>query len=423
MLRAAMAPAPARAWARTLATAAASEQWRVCKFIARYSPISRRQAEAEVAAGTVYLGNRKVLSPAVKVDPSTAEVRVGKLRVVADPDDSHAGGVPMRLPRLFLAHKLPGEVVTRSDPEGRRTLFERLETMGVTPGLRAVGRLDLPSEGLILLTDDGGFSRYLEHPSSRIKRMYRVRVFGEVTAWKLRSLRKGIEVEGERFRPMDVAVEGGSAPRRKAGRSKRDDAADPQALAPRGNVWLRVTLSEGRNREIRRALDRVGLRVGRLVRVGFGPYRLEGLDKGAVLEVKPPQSVWQRAREWLNPGSGLSRALAKGRAGAVSAGDAASRPAASPAERGRRPAGLAGGHRGVAGGIGRRLTAGRPGAQAGPPSPAPDASDEETLDGAGGGADDGPAADPDRDWQALARSTLDELRAEQAGRSGGSERV
>lgn len=289
-----------------------------------------------ISKGEVFIGDRQVLSPALKVDPDTAIVRVGKHTVRGD-DEGHSGAVASKLPRLVLVHKLPGELVTRADPEGRPTLFGRLSAMSLGSGLKAVGRLDMQSEGLLLLTDDGGFSRFLEHPASRIKRVYRVRVFGEVSEWKLRQLRRGVTVGSETFRPMGVVVEGGQArgtgsSGRGRGKSAghRGDKSSGGLLAPRGNVWLRVTLSEGRNREIRRALSSVQLRVGRLVRIGFGPYKLDGIHRGSAVEVRTPERVWQRAKLWLQGKGKPAAGEARSAVPAARMGGLAARTLASP---------------------------------------------------------------------------------------------
>ncbi|KAA0165510.1 hypothetical protein FNF31_01855 [Cafeteria roenbergensis] len=369
-----------------------------------------------IAKGEVFIGDRQVLSPALKVDPDTAVVKVGKHTVRGD-GEGHAGAVASKLPRLVLVHKLPGELVTRSDPEGRPTLFGRLSAMSLGSGLKAVGRLDMQSEGLLLLTDDGGFSRFLEHPASRIKRVYRVRVFGEVSEWKLRQLRRGVTVGKETFRPMGVVVEGGQsrgaaagARGRGNGGTARNGKSSGGLLAPRGNVWLRVTLSEGRNREIRRALASVQLRVGRLVRTGFGPYKLDGIHRGSAVEVRTPERIWQRARLWLQGKGKPSRA-------AESSNSGRERPAA---------AGL--------GGLAAR-TLPRATAEALSDSEWELGDGETALSGSEGwsgresdlGGEEGEEGEEqheddeagEEEWASIARETLAELQAELAERAGG----
>lgn len=407
--------------------------------------MSRRQAEAMVERGEVYVNGRRVQSPAEKVDPNTAQVRVGKINVQADGIEGH-GRMPEMLPRLFLAYKLPGEIVTRTDPEGRETLFDRLDAMSLPKGLKSVGRLDLPSEGLLLLTDDGGFSRYLEHPAARIRRTYRVRVFGTVTAWKLRQLRRGLQIGKERLRPMDVTVEAGNrrphsaarsqqpSPRhgkRASGPNSRSGTAsvrggahgnetphsasgqDSGLLAPRGNVWLRIQLSEGRNREIRRAMSACGLHVGRLIRVGFGPYRLSEVSRGGAVEVPVPPKVWRRAKGWLEGGETAESLRAPGAGGIAGRVTAVTAPATAPSPHGNRPT--------------NETLEGSDGSDAawGPTPGSRPESDDGTSDGSAAAGSDAEAVEnegnaseeeDDEAWAELALATLSELKAEQQSR-------
>ena len=165
--------------------------------------------------------------------------------------------------RLWRYHKPPGLVTSERDERGRETVFAHLpEEM---PRVVSVGRLDLNSEGLLLLTNDGALKRRLELPSTGWQRKYRVRAHGTPDAAMLEPLRRGITVEGERFQPMRVEID------RQQG----------------SNAWLTVAIREGRNREVRRALQAVGLVVNRLIRVGYGPFQLGDLEPGAVEEVRP----------------------------------------------------------------------------------------------------------------------------------------
>ncbi|MEM6489570.1 MAG: pseudouridine synthase, partial [Pseudomonadota bacterium] len=165
--------------------------------------------------------------------------------------------------RLWRYHKPAGLVTSARDEQGRPTVFDRLPPN--LPRVVSVGRLDLASEGLLLLTNDGGLKRRLELPSTGWLRRYRVRVRGTPRPDTLAPLERGIEVEGERFQPMQVALD-------------RQQGA---------NAWLTVGLREGRNREIRRAMEAVGLEVNRLIRVSYGPFQLGDLAAGAVDEVRP----------------------------------------------------------------------------------------------------------------------------------------
>ena len=152
-------------------------------------------------------------------------------------------------------------MTTDDDPEGRRTVFDLLPDD--LPRLISVGRLDYNTEGLLLFTNDGELARHLELPASGYARSYRVRVFGKVEEARLASLKRGITIDGERFGPIDAALE-------------RSTGA---------NHWLVITIHEGRNREVRRICETLGLVVNRLIRVGFGPFALDDLKPGALVEM------------------------------------------------------------------------------------------------------------------------------------------
>jgi len=172
-------------------------------------------------------------------------------------------------PRLFLYHKPLGLVTTARDEKNRATVFDNLP-----PGLPrvvSVGRLDLNSEGLLLLTNDGGLARYLELPANAWKRRYRVRVHGAVKAAALARMARGVTVEGVNYGPIDAVME-----RAQTG----------------SNVWITLTLQEGKNREIRKVMAHVGLEVNRLIRTAYGPFELGDLPAGGVREV--PQEILKR---------------------------------------------------------------------------------------------------------------------------------
>ncbi|MEM6441890.1 MAG: pseudouridine synthase, partial [Pseudomonadota bacterium] len=224
---------------------------RIAKRLARAGVASRRGAEAMIAAGRVRVNGRAIDSPALDVLPS---------------DRIEVDGAPLpdaEPPRLWRYHKPVGLVTTEHDEKGRPTVFERLPE-GL-PRVLSVGRLDLTSEGLLLLTNDGALKRRLELPSTGWLRRYRVRVHGRPSEADLAPLERGLEVDGERFRPMSVALD-------------RQQGA---------NAWLTVGLREGRNREVRRAFGALGFEVGRLIRVGYGPFQLGDLAAGAAEEVRP----------------------------------------------------------------------------------------------------------------------------------------
>lgn len=231
-------------------TAAAGGE-RIAKVLARAGLASRREAERMIAAGRVSVNGAKIDSPALNVQPGD--------RVALDGTAIEAAG-PVR---LWLYHKPAGLVTTERDEKGRPTVFASLPSD--LPRVISVGRLDLNSEGLLLLTNDGGIKRALELPATGWLRKYRVRVNGTPDDAALAPLREGLRIEGERFQPMTVVLD-------------RQQGA---------NAWLTVALREGRNREIRRAMEAVGLKVNRLIRISYGPFSLKDLKPGAVEEVKP----------------------------------------------------------------------------------------------------------------------------------------
>ncbi|MBL8562971.1 MAG: pseudouridine synthase [Gemmobacter sp.] len=239
------APAPAAP------APAAPEGERIAKMLSRAGVASRREAERLIEAGEVKVNGKIITSPALNV---TAK---DKVTVSGQP-------VAEKQPvRLWLYYKPEGLVTSNADEKGRDTVFDHLPED--LPRVMTVGRLDLNSEGLLLLTNDGGLKRRLELPSTGWLRKYRVRIHGNPTDPDFEPLRKGIEVEGERFQPMQVVLD-------------RIQGA---------NAWVTVGLREGKNREIRRAMAAIGLTVNRLIRISYGPFRLNELEPGQVEEVRP----------------------------------------------------------------------------------------------------------------------------------------
>jgi 23S rRNA pseudouridine2605 synthase len=222
---------------------------RIAKVMARAGLCSRREAEDWIAAGRVAVNGARLASAAFNVSPQD--------RITVD-------GVPLPLrerTRLFRYHKPRGLVTTARDPQGRLTVFEKLPAE--LPRVVSIGRLDLNSEGLLLLTNDGGLKRVLELPETGWLRRYRVRAHGKADPARLERLRQGVTVDGVAFGPVEVSID----------------------RARGANVWLTVGLREGKYREVRRVLESTGLKVNRLIRISYGPFPLGELAPGAVAEV------------------------------------------------------------------------------------------------------------------------------------------
>lgn len=228
---------------------------RIAKRLARAGLCSRRDAEQWILDGRVEVNGRVLESPAFTVSASDKIVVDGKVLASDEPV------------RLFLYHKPAGLVTTHKDEKGRSTVFEKLPP-GL-PRLISVGRLDLNTEGLLLLTNDGELARYLELPSTGWKRKYKVRVFGSVTKSMLERLAGGMTVEGVRYAPIEASVD-----------------TTPQDRAGQANTWLNIALREGKNREIRKVMEALGLKVNRLIRTDYGPFSLGKLESGAVRAVE-----------------------------------------------------------------------------------------------------------------------------------------
>ena len=223
---------------------------RIAKVLARAGVASRREAERMIAAGRVSVNGRVIDSPALNVTANDRIAFDGQELSAPEP------------PRLWLYHKPTGLVSSDADEKGRTTIYDGLPDD--MPRVMSVGRLDLNSEGLLLLTNDGTIKRKLELPATGWLRRYRVRVNGRPDDATLEPLRRGISVDGEDFQPMSATLD-------------RQQGA---------NAWLTIGLREGRNREIRRALAETGLTVNRLIRVSYGPFQLGELKPGAVEEVR-----------------------------------------------------------------------------------------------------------------------------------------
>jgi 23S rRNA pseudouridine2605 synthase len=248
---------------------------RIARRLARAGVASRRVAETMITAGRVAVNGRIIDSPALNVTAADKVTLDG--RPLAEPEPT----------RLWRYHKPAGLVTSERDDRGRDTVFAHLpEDM---PRVMSVGRLDLTSEGLLLLTNDGALKRRLELPSTGWLRKYRVRARGVPEDAALDPLRRGITVEGEHFLPMTVTID-------------RQQGA---------NAWLTLSIREGRNREVRRALQAVGLTVNRLIRVSYGPFQLGDLVPGAVEEIRPRILREQLGPSRPTPRPGAPRGAAK----------------------------------------------------------------------------------------------------------------
>jgi 23S rRNA pseudouridine2605 synthase len=236
---------------------------RIAKVIARAGLCSRRDAERWIADGRVTVNGEKLATPAFTVGSDDKIVVDGKPLPAVEAT------------RLFLYHKPLGLVTTARDEKGRATVFSNLPPR--LPRVVSVGRLDLNSEGLLLLTNDGGLARYLELPANAWKRRYRVRMHGTVKAEALAKLRQGVTVDGIHYGPIEATTE----------------RAQTSA-----NVWVNVTLQEGKNREIRKVMTHVGLQVNRLIRMAYGPFELGDLAPGAVKEV-PSKILRERVANYF----------------------------------------------------------------------------------------------------------------------------
>ena len=234
---------------------------RIAKRIARAGLCSRREAERWIAAGRVAVDGRVLDSPAVAVLPHHRVTVDGRPLKAKDP------------PALWRYHKPAGLVTTNRDPQGRPTVFERLPPD--LPRVMTVGRLDLTTEGLLLLTNDGDLARFLELPSTGWTRRYRVRVNGRPDEAALARLAEGVTVEGIRYGPVQARLD-------------RLQGA---------NAWLTMSLREGKNREIRKLCAHLGLTANRLIRTAYGPFQLGRLEAGAVERV-PERVLRQQLPHW-----------------------------------------------------------------------------------------------------------------------------
>lgn len=223
---------------------------RIAKVMARAGLCSRREAESWIGEGRVKVNGDILQTPACVV--------TGDDEIIVD--GKRLAGKERT--RLFMYHKPAGLVTTNKDEHGRETVFEKFPSD--LPRVVTVGRLDINTEGLLLLTNDGGLSRYLELPATGFKRTYRARAHGHVSQNKLDKLQNGIRVGGVTYKGIEAELE-----------KQQGD-----------NAWISITLTEGKNREVRNVMEAVGLTVNRLIRVSYGPFHLGNLPKKSILEVK-----------------------------------------------------------------------------------------------------------------------------------------
>ena len=232
---------------------------RIAKLLARAGVGSRRDVERMIEEGRIALNGQTIAQPAP---------------LLSSLDGLTVDGNPVAKPvstRLYRFHKPAGCLTAARDPKGRKTIYDLLPP-GL-PRLMPVGRLDYNTEGLLLLTNDGEFKRQLELPASGVERTYRARAFGDISQAQLEELALGITIDGIRYGKIDANLE------RRTGR----------------NQWIELTLTEGKNREVRRVLEHLGLQVSRLIRTRYGQFTLEGLDMGAV-EIVPRDALFQFRR-------------------------------------------------------------------------------------------------------------------------------
>jgi 23S rRNA pseudouridine2605 synthase len=234
-------------------TSSPQEGHRIAKLLARAGVASRREIERMIAEGRIAINGEKLTTPAT---------------IVQDLGGVTVDGRPVRqasATRLFRFYKPPRTITAARDPKGRPTIYDRLPA-GL-PRLMPVGRLDFMTEGLLLLTNDGELKRQLELPRTGVVRTYRARAFGSVTQERLEDLAEGVTIEGVRYGSINANLE------RRTGR----------------NCWIELSLTEGKNREVRRVLEHLRLQVSRLIRTAYGPFTLQGLEPGRIDEIASPE--------------------------------------------------------------------------------------------------------------------------------------
>ena len=244
---------------------------RIAKLLARAGVASRREVERMIADRRIAIDGKVVETPATLLESLRGVTVDGK--PVAKPEPT----------RLFAFHKPTGLITAERDPAGRPTIYDALRNAlpKDTPRVMPIGRLDFNTEGLLLLTNDGGFKRLLELPANAVERTYRARAHGEVSQAQLESLIEGITIDGVHYGRIDANLE------RRTG----------------ANQWIELTITEGKNREVRRVLEHLGLKVNRLLRTAYGPLELADLPRGQAVEIR--QADVERFRKQLKRGGRL----------------------------------------------------------------------------------------------------------------------
>ena len=247
-------------------TSAASKAERIAKRIARAGICSRRDAERLIEEGEVMVNGEVISSPALNVTAKDDIIVKGKK--LSAPE----------APRLWRYYKPRGLVVSARDEKGRETIFDNLPEH--LPRVVSVGRLDIDSEGLLLLTNDGDLARHLELPATGWSRKYKVRVQGRVDEKQLEEIKDGVTIDGVRYGPIEARLE----------------------IQKNANAWLIISIREGKNREVRRIMEHLGHRVSRLIRLSYGPFQLGRLDKGEIEEVRAAilkEQLGQAGNAWF----------------------------------------------------------------------------------------------------------------------------
>lgn len=238
---------------------------RIAKLLARAGVASRREVERMIEAGRISIDGKTIDTPVTLLTSLKGVCVDGQ--PVAKPEPT----------RLIAFHKPAGLITAERDPRGRPTIYDALRNAlpKDAPRVMPVGRLDLNTEGLLLLTNDGALKRLMELPSSKVPRRYRARALGEVTQEQLEELIEGVTIDGVHYGPIDANLE------RRTG----------------ANQWIELTITEGKNREVRKVLEHLGLKVNRLIRTAFGPFELEDLPRGAAVEIRRHEIG--KFRSWL----------------------------------------------------------------------------------------------------------------------------